>query len=76
MDFKKRHSALRLLKYSAVAKAIFILGPKEIAYGANLIAVRVWPSEIYTRVTIESDTALITNFQLLKDPNRLVVDIQ
>ena len=76
MDFKKRHSTLRLLKYSAVAKAIFILGPKEIAYGANLIAVRVWPSEIYTRVTIESDTALITNFQLLKDPNRLVVDIQ
>lgn len=76
MDFKKRHSALRLLKYSAVAKAIFILGPKEIAYGANLIAVRVWPSEVYTRVTIESDTALITNFQLLKDPNRLVVDIQ
>ncbi len=76
MDFKKRHSTLRLLKYSAVAKAIFILGPKEIAYGANLIAVRVWPSEVYTRVTIESDTALITNFQLLNDPNRLVVDIQ
>jgi N-acetylmuramoyl-L-alanine amidase len=38
--------------------------------------VRVWPAEEYTRVTLESDELLQVSHQLLRDPNRLVVDIQ
>ncbi len=43
--------------------------------GAKLIGVRIWPSEDYTRVTIESDHVLFINHQLLAGPDRLVVDI-
>lgn len=46
------------------------------AMASQLLAVRVWPSEDYTRVTLENDSNLkITNF-LVKNPDRLVVDIQ
>ena len=43
--------------------------------GAKLIGVRIWPSEDYTRVTIESDHVLFISHQLLASPDRLVVDI-
>jgi N-acetylmuramoyl-L-alanine amidase len=43
--------------------------------GAKLIGVRIWPSEDYTRITLESDKALSISHQLLTDPDRLVVDI-
>jgi N-acetylmuramoyl-L-alanine amidase len=31
---------------------------RELAFGASIVAVRVWPAADYTRVTIESDAAL------------------
>ena len=37
-----------------------LLGSADIAWGASIVAVRVWPAAAYTRVTIESDTALKT----------------
>ena len=43
--------------------------------GAKLIGVRIWPSEDYTRITLESDQALPISHQLLSGPDRLVVDI-
>ena len=43
--------------------------------GAKLIGVRIWPSEDYTRITLESDQALPISHQLLTGPDRLVVDI-
>ncbi len=43
--------------------------------GAKLLGVRIWPSEDYTRITLESDKALPISHQLLTGPNRLVVDI-
>ena len=52
------------------------LGVAQIARGASIVAVRVWPADAYTRVTIESDTALHAKNFLLKDPRRLVVDIE
>jgi N-acetylmuramoyl-L-alanine amidase len=46
------------------------------AMASQLLAVRVWPSEDYTRVTLENDSNLkITNF-LVKNPDRLVVDVE
>ncbi|HSY26894.1 MAG TPA: N-acetylmuramoyl-L-alanine amidase, partial [Burkholderiaceae bacterium] len=36
----------------------------------------VWPSEDYTRVTLENDTDLKATHFLVKDPNRLVIDIE
>jgi N-acetylmuramoyl-L-alanine amidase len=42
----------------------------------TLLAVRVWPSSDYTRVTLEHDQPLKVSHLLLKDPDRLVVDIE
>jgi N-acetylmuramoyl-L-alanine amidase len=43
---------------------------------AQIMAVRVWPAEEYTRVTLENDTHLKTSHFIIKDPERLVVDIE
>jgi len=46
------------------------------ANAAQILAVRVWPAEDYTRVTLENDSELKTNHFVLKDPYRLFVDIE
>jgi N-acetylmuramoyl-L-alanine amidase len=43
---------------------------------ARILAVRVWPAEDYTRVTLENDSQLKVSHFLVKDPERLVVDIE
>jgi N-acetylmuramoyl-L-alanine amidase len=65
-----RRSALRRLGTLAL-----LLGTREIAWGAAIVAVRVWPAADYTRVTIESDTALTARHFLAAGPNRLVIDV-
>ena len=65
-----------ILKHIAKASALVLLGPAEIAWGAKLLAVRMWPAEDYTRVTLESDEPLKVSHQLLQKPNRLVVDVE
>jgi N-acetylmuramoyl-L-alanine amidase len=45
------------------------------ASAAQIMAVRVWPADEYTRVTLENDGALKTTHFLVPDPPRLVVDI-
>ena len=52
-----------------------LLGAREIAWGAAIVAVRVWPADEYTRVTIESDTALSARHFLASAPDRLVIDV-
>jgi N-acetylmuramoyl-L-alanine amidase len=54
--------------------ALLLTAP-QIAFGASIVAVRMWPARDYTRVTIESDTALVASHLLLDGPPRLVVDI-
>ena len=51
------------------------LGAADIAWGATIVAVRVWPAQDYTRVTIESDQALVARQFVTDNPPRLVVDI-
>jgi N-acetylmuramoyl-L-alanine amidase len=53
-----------------------LLGSADIAWGASILAVRVWPAAAYTRVTIESDTALKTIPIFVANPPRLAVDIE
>jgi N-acetylmuramoyl-L-alanine amidase len=52
-----------------------LLGAREIAWGAAIVAVRVWPADDYTRVTIESDAALSARHFLAHAPDRLVIDV-
>ena len=55
---------------------VLLLGTQQIARGATIVAVRVWPAAEYTRVTIESDTALKTVPLFVANPPRLAVDIE
>ena len=55
---------------------VLLLGAHEIASGATIMAVRVWPATDYTRITIESDGRLQTRQQVVGSPPRLAVDIE
>ncbi|MFZ6799594.1 N-acetylmuramoyl-L-alanine amidase [Undibacterium sp. Di24W] len=46
------------------------------AHAMQILAVRVWPAADYTRVTLENDVELKATHFLVKDPNRLVVEIE
>ncbi|MBP6717684.1 MAG: N-acetylmuramoyl-L-alanine amidase [Rhodoferax sp.] len=55
---------------------VLLLGIQHIARGATILAVRVWPSPDYSRVTLESDTELKAKQFLVGSPPRLAIDIE
>lgn len=57
------------------ALLLSVLAPTR-AMAAQILAVRVWPADDYTRVTLENDAALKATHFTVKDPERLVVDIE
>ena len=63
----------RLVKAGLLALS---LGASQLARGANMLAVRIWPATDYSRVTLESDTALKTRQTFIDSPPRLAVDIE
>ncbi|WP_312568954.1 N-acetylmuramoyl-L-alanine amidase [Comamonas sp.] len=56
--------------------ALLLAGKQQIAFGASIMAVRVWPAEDYSRVTLESDVPLVAKQTLIESPPRLAVDIE
>ena len=56
--------------------ALLLTGQQQIAHGAAIMAVRVWPAEDYSRVTLESDVPLVARQTLIDSPPRLAVDIE
>lgn len=56
--------------------AWLMMGLPAQAWASMVKAVRVWPAALYTRVTIESDSALTVSHQRLSQPERLVIDIE
>jgi N-acetylmuramoyl-L-alanine amidase len=52
-----------------------VLAPLPAA-AAQILAVRVWPADDYTRVTLENDSDLKATHFVVPDPQRLVVDIE
>ncbi|MDW3680162.1 N-acetylmuramoyl-L-alanine amidase [Cupriavidus sp. CV2] len=74
IQLARRKWLAQCLKASAGSVVLTLAGP-QIAFGAGIVAVRVWPAEEYTRVTIESDEPLAAVHQMIHGPDRLVVDI-
>ena len=66
----KRRSLLQ-----ASGSLVLLLSAHEIAYGASILAVRVWPASDYTRVTLESDTQLAARHFMAGNPDRVVIDV-
>ena len=63
----------RLLQAGSV---VLTLGLPQLACGATIVTVRVWPAPEYSRVTIESDGALVAKQTFVPSPPRLAVDIE
>ena len=46
------------------------------AQAGNIVAVRTWPADDYTRITLEHDGEVQAKHFLLSNPDRLVVDVE
>ncbi|MEK0429008.1 MAG: hypothetical protein RL001_1535 [Pseudomonadota bacterium] len=72
--------SVKALSRRTVLKAGATLLLSLIAHGAaraaQIVAVRVWPAADYTRVTLENDSKLKATHFMVKDPHRLVVEIE
>ncbi|MBX3633557.1 MAG: AMIN domain-containing protein, partial [Simplicispira sp.] len=55
---------------------VLLLGRQQIARGATILAVRIWPAPEYSRVTLESDGPLKARQFFVTTPPRLAVDIE
>jgi N-acetylmuramoyl-L-alanine amidase len=67
----KRRALLR-----SSGSLVLLLGAGQIAWGATVVAVRLWPAPEYTRLTIESDGQLTSTLQVSAQPARVALDIE
>ncbi|MFA7241126.1 MAG: N-acetylmuramoyl-L-alanine amidase [Sulfuricellaceae bacterium] len=63
------------LLYAAVLACCLAIGLADAA-GIQIASTRVWPAVDYTRVTLESATPVKFNFFSIKNPERLVLDLE
>lgn len=61
---------------AGAGQLVLLLAAPQIAWGAGIVAVRVWPAADYTRMTIESDGALAARHFMTDGPDRLVIDLE
>ena len=74
LDTVKPASRRTVLKAGAtLLLSLCTIGP---ARASGIVAVRVWPAADYTRVTLENDSKLKASHFIVKDPHRLVVEIE
>lgn len=68
----------RELIAGAAGTLLFSFLPADFARGAQMVAVRMWPAQEYTRVTLEHDAPLKFKYFFVRSsrPLRLVVDIE
>jgi len=74
LDKVKPASRRTVLK--AGATLLLSLCATGAARAASIVAVRVWPAADYTRVTFENDSKLKASHFIVKDPDRLVIEIE
>lgn len=72
MDLGRR----RLLSAVSTSTAILAVAPITEVMAAGGVKVRMWPSNEYTRVTLETDAPLKYKQIMINKPPRLVIDIQ
>ncbi len=69
------NSLSALLCATLFLSALLATAPATAA-GIQIASVRVWPAADYTRVTLESTAPVKFNFFSIKNPERLVVDLE
>jgi N-acetylmuramoyl-L-alanine amidase len=73
---KSLNSGRRRTVIKAGGTLLLSIFAPALAHAAQIMAVRVWPAEDYTRVTLEADTRLSASHFIIRDPERLVIDIE
>ncbi|WP_345530842.1 N-acetylmuramoyl-L-alanine amidase [Viridibacterium curvum] len=68
-------SRRQLLKAGGALMTLLV-SPVSLAADTRILAVRVWPAQDYTRITLEGADALKFSSQIVKNPERLVVDLE
>lgn len=78
-NLPRRHHPRRreLLKFATASLTLWVtkVGAGGTAI-TSILAVRVWPAADYTRVTLEHNQPIEFTSLLVKDPDRLVVDLE
>jgi len=76
-NFPVHNFLIRKLSIRSFVTVFALLLVSFNAYSANTItAARVWPAQDYTRITLESETPIKHQLIILKNPDRLVLDIE
>ena len=77
-DQKLSITRRELIRFAGASLCILVapVGRAAIGQGKGIVAVRVWPAEDYTRVAIEHSERLKFTHFTVKDPDRLVVDLE
>ena len=66
----------RLFVQLAASTLLFTVSRGAHAASTGIVAVRVWPADDYTRVTLESTAPLVFKQFTVENPDRLVVDLE
>ncbi|HEX5341810.1 MAG TPA: N-acetylmuramoyl-L-alanine amidase [Duganella sp.] len=74
-QIRTQHVSRRTVLKAGATLLLSVVAPLR-AHAAQILAVRVWPADDYTRVTLENDTDLKATHFIVKDPERMVVDIE
>ena len=74
-QIRSQHVSRRTVLKAGATLLLSVTAPLR-ASAAQILAVRVWPADDYTRVTLENDSELKASHFLVPDPPRLVVDIE
>ncbi|MBC7573432.1 MAG: N-acetylmuramoyl-L-alanine amidase [Herminiimonas sp.] len=74
-ELRSRGRMRRTILKAGGTLLVSVLAPLPAA-AAQILAVRVWPADDYTRVTLENDSDLKATHFVVKDPERLVVDVE
>ena len=70
------HAGRRVFLRTAGGALAMLVSPVGRAAVTRIIAIRVWPSEDYTRITLEGADDLRFSHHIVKNPERLVVDLE
>ncbi|MYM72184.1 AMIN domain-containing protein [Duganella sp. FT109W] len=74
-QIRSQHVSRRTVLKAGATLLLSVTAPLR-ASAAQILAVRVWPADDYTRVTLENDSELKATHFIVKDPERMVVDIE
>ncbi|MFA7269067.1 MAG: N-acetylmuramoyl-L-alanine amidase [Sterolibacterium sp.] len=70
------YSRREILKFAAATLTLLVTHRGALATQSSVLAVRVWPAKDYSRITLEHSEPLKFSYLMVKDPERLVLDLE